>query len=32
VRLTLSRRPSLNFDNLIRGTAWIDDVSVTKLE
>jgi hypothetical protein len=23
------RKPSLKFDNLIRGTAWIDQVSIT---
>lgn len=25
------RRPSLKFDSVISGTAWIDDVSLTRL-
>ena len=29
VRVMLVRRPSLRFDNLIRGTAWIDQVGLT---
>jgi O-antigen ligase len=28
VRVSVVRRPSLKFDNLIRGTAWIDQVSI----
>jgi hypothetical protein len=29
VRVSVVRKPSLKFDNLIRGTAWIDQVSIT---
>ncbi len=28
VQVSLVRKPSLKFDNLIRGTVWIDDVSI----
>lgn len=32
VRVELLRRPSLKFDNKIAGTAWVDDVALTRLE
>ena len=28
VRLLVARKPSLKFDNLVRGTVWVDDVRV----
>jgi len=31
VRLWLARTPSLKFDSLVKGTAWVDDVSVVKV-
>jgi O-antigen ligase len=31
VTVILARKPSLKFDNLIRGTAWIDQVEITAL-
>ena len=31
VAFSMSRQPSLKFDNLIRGTIWLDSVSLTKL-
>jgi hypothetical protein len=31
VTVSLARKPSLKFDNLIRGTAWIDQVEITAL-
>ena len=31
LRVMLVRKPSLKFDNLVRGTAWIDQVSLTPL-
>ncbi len=30
VRISVERTPSLKFDSLIRGTAWIDDVSLAR--
>jgi O-antigen ligase len=32
VTVSLARKPSLKFDNLIRGTAWIDQVEITALD
>jgi O-antigen ligase len=29
VRVSLTRKPSLKFDNLVRGTAWIDQLSIS---
>ena len=29
IQLSLTRKPSLRFDNLIRGTVWIDQVSIS---
>jgi hypothetical protein len=29
VRVSLVRKPSLKFDNLIRGTVWVDEVSIS---
>ncbi len=29
IQLSIVRKPSLRFDNLIRGTAWIDQLSIT---
>jgi hypothetical protein len=29
VRVSLVRTPSLKFDNLVRGTVWVDQVSIT---
>jgi hypothetical protein len=29
VQVSLVRKPSLKFDNLIRGTVWIDHVTIT---
>jgi O-antigen ligase len=28
VRVTLARKPSLKFDNLLKGTVWVDEVSI----
>jgi O-antigen ligase len=32
VRVSVVRRPSLRFDNLVRGTVWVDHVSISAVE
>ncbi|PYR38988.1 MAG: hypothetical protein DMF89_27030 [Acidobacteria bacterium] len=32
VLVSLERKPSLKFDNLVRGTVWVDEVSLSRVE